>query len=277
MTSPFAPRVVLAGCGRMGTAMLRRWLACNAVAAVDILDPALAPNPPQGSPWDDKRVRLCTEADAPLQPADVLVLAVKPQMLEAAAPAWRGLTRSGSLVLSVIAGKAVAGLERLLGPDLSVVRAMPNTPAAVGRAMTVAFANPRTSPNQRATAETLLKAIGEVAWIDDEALIDPVTAVSGGCPAYVFLLMEVLAEAGKRQGLPPDLAMRIARISVCGSGELAWTDHREAHELRTDVTSPQGTTLAALNVLMRPDDGLGPLFDRAIAAATERARELASI
>ncbi len=154
------------------------------------------------------------------------------------------------------------------------MRAMPNTPAAVGRGISVACANPAVSAGQRAAATALLAAAGEVAWIDDERLIDPVTAVSGGGPAYVFLLIECLAKAGAAAGLPADLAMRLARVTVSGAGELARLSDEPAAVLRQNVTSPAGTTLEAMKILMAPD-GLEPLLVKAIAAATRRSRELA--
>jgi len=182
--------------------------------------------------------------------------------------------RSGTLFLSIVAGKTIAGLSRHLGPA-AIVRTMPNTPAAIGRGITVACANPLVSLEQRRFCERLLAAIGESAWVEDEALLDPVTAVSGSGPAYVFLLIEALARAGEAEGLPADLALRLARSTVGGSGELARLSSESPGQLREDVTSPGGTTRAALDVLMA-DDGLEALLRRAVAAAAARSRELAS-
>jgi pyrroline-5-carboxylate reductase len=177
--------------------------------------------------------------------------------------------------LSIAAGRTIAYFEQKLGGAAAVVRSMPNTPAAVGRGITVACANGHVTSGQRARCDELLAAVGEVAWVEDEALLDAVTAVSGGGPAYVFLLIECLAEAGAAEGLPPDLAMRLARVTVSGAGELARLSSEPAAVLRQNVTSPAGTTLEALKVLMAPD-GLQSLFTKAIAAATRRSRELAS-
>ena len=177
-------------------------------------------------------------------------------------------------MLSIAAGRTIAGFETHLPAGTSVVRAMPNTPAAVARAITVCCPNAQVTPRQRATCTALLEAIGDVAWVADEALIDPVTAVSGSGPAYVFYLVEALAAAGVKAGLPADLAMLLARRTVAGSGELLHRSDLAAEQLRRNVTSPNGTTHAALQVLMAPD-GLQPVMDRAIAAATRRSRELA--
>jgi pyrroline-5-carboxylate reductase len=203
---------------------------------------------------------------------DVVVLAVKPQMMDGALPPYAAF--SDTLFLSFAAGKPLAYYARVLGAGTAVVRAMPNTPAAVRRGMTVAVAGPGVSAAQREICDELLSAVGEVAWIADEPLIDVVTALSGGGPAYVFLLVETLAAAGVAAGLPADLAARLARVTVEGSGELLHQSPEEPAVLRRNVTSPGGTTLAALQVLMG-DEGLEPLMVRAIAAAAHRSRELA--
>jgi pyrroline-5-carboxylate reductase len=208
-----------------------------------------------------------------LKPA-VVVLAVKPQMMGEALPAYRRYAQPGTVFLTIAAGKTIAYFERQLAAGTAVVRAMPNTPAAVGRGITVACANGAVEADQRKLCGRLLEAVGEVAWVEDEALLDPVTAVSGGGPAYVFLLIECLAEAGVAAGLPADLAMRLARVTVSGSGELARQSAEPAAALRKAVTSPGGTTQEALKVLMAPD-ALPKLFIEAIAAATRRSRELA--
>jgi pyrroline-5-carboxylate reductase len=223
---------------------------------------------------DGIAVRAAPDAiDAKVQPA-VVVLAIKPQMMDGAIAAYRRFAKPGTLFLSIAAGKTIAYFERHLGADAAIVRAMPNTPAAVGRGITVWVANNKVGAAQRKTAEALLEAVGEVAAVADEGLLDAVTAVSGGGPAYVFLLIECLAQAGTEAGLPADLAMRLARATVSGSGELARLSSESAAQLRQNVTSPKGTTLEALNVLMAPD-GMQPLFTRAIAAAAKRSRELA--
>ena len=262
--------VLLVGCGKMGAAMLRGWLdrglAPDAVLAVE-------PNPVS---LDGLAVRHC--ADAAGLPGDfvprIVVLAVKPQVMAAVLPAYRRLARPGTVFLSIAAGRTIASMAAALGPDAAIVRSIPNTPAAVGRGITVACANPAVDPAGRALCDALLAAVGEVAWVEDEALIDPVTAVSGNGPAYVFLLMECMAEAGRSVGLPAELAMRLARVTVAGAGELARLSPEPAAQLRRNVTSPGGTTEAALGVLMAAD-GIQPVFNRALAAAVRRARELA--
>jgi pyrroline-5-carboxylate reductase len=195
--------------------------------------------------------------------------------MEDALPGIVPLKASRPLVLSVAAGKTIAYFEARFGTDAAVVRTMPNTPAAVGRGITAMVANPNVSPQQAELARTLLGAVGDVVTVDREGLIDAVTGVSGSGPAYVFYLTECLAAAGEKAGLPADIAMKLARATVSGAGELMRVTGTEAATLRQNVTSPKGTTHAALQVLMA-DDGLQPLMDRAVAAATNRSRELAS-
>ena len=196
-------------------------------------------------------------------------------MMDAALPHYARFARPETVFLSIAAGKTLEYFGVGLGAAAAVVRAMPNTPAAVGRGMSVLVANSHADPAQRQICGDLMAAAGETAWVEDEGLLDAVTAVSGGGPAYVFLLIECLAEAGVAAGLPADLAMRLARVTVAGSGELVYRSDEVAGQLRKNVTSPAGTTLEALNVLMA-DDGLLPLMTRAIVAATRRSRELAS-
>ena len=205
---------------------------------------------------------------------DAVVFAVKPQILDDVLPDYRRWVRPQTLFLSIVAGKTMAGITRHLGPA-ALVRTMPNTPAAIGRGITVACASPAVTPAQRGYCERLLAAIGESAWVEDEALLDAVTAVSGSGPAYVFLLIETLARAGEAEGLPAELAMRLALATVAGSGELARLAAESPAQLRENVTSPGGTTRAALDVLMAPD-GLEALMRRAVKAAAARSRELAS-
>jgi pyrroline-5-carboxylate reductase len=187
---------------------------------------------------------------------------------------YRRFATPETVFLSIAAGKTLAFFSRQLGAEAAIVRAMPNTPAAIGRGITVACPNPYASAVQIALCDRLLAAAGEVAWVDDEALIDAVTAVSGSGPAYVFLLIECLAKAGIAAGLPADLAVRLARATVAGSGELARLSSEPAEVLRQNVTSPGGTTRAALDVLMAAD-GLETLMRKAVAAAAARSRELA--
>jgi pyrroline-5-carboxylate reductase len=202
-----------------------------------------------------------------------VVLAVKPQNAGATLPAYARFAGS-AVVLSIMAGRTVAGMRALLGDPATIVRAMPNTPAAVRQGISVAFAGPGVTPDQRALCDNLLQAIGKVAWVDDEGLIDPVTAVSGGGPAYVFLLAELLERAAVEQGIPPDLARLMARQTVAGSGALLAASAEDAAVLRKAVTSPKGTTERALAVLMA-EDAWPALISRAIEAATARSRELA--
>jgi pyrroline-5-carboxylate reductase len=267
-----AGTVVLVGCGQMGAAMLRGWLASEAAQHFEIIEPAGAPAAIAASP----RVSVHSSPDeiaGDLAP-NAVVFAIKPQVVNDVVPAYRRFVRPQTVFLSIAAGKTIAGLARHLG-DAAIVRAMPNTPAAISRAISVACANSRVSPAQRQLCEGLLAAIGESTWVEDETLMDAVTAVSGSGPAYVFLLIETLAAAGEKAGLPSDLALRLAKATVAGSGELARSSRETPTKLREAVMSPGGTTVAALNVLM-DDKGLAELMDQAIAAATRRSRELAS-
>jgi pyrroline-5-carboxylate reductase len=267
-----AETLVLIGCGQMGSAMLRGWLAREVASHFIVVEPAGAPAGLAAAAhvaWH----QVADELPDALAP-DAVVFAVKPQVIDEVLPAYRRWVRPQTLFMSIAAGKTIAGIARHLG-DAAIIRTMPNTPAAIGRAITVACANPRVTPNQRRLCEALLAAIGDSAWVEDEALLDAVTAVSGSGPAYVFLLIEALAEAGERVGLPADLALRLAQATVAGSGELARRSPDGPARLREAVTSPGGTTRAALDVLMA-DDGLARLLERAVAAATARSRELAS-
>lgn len=267
------PRVLLVGCGKMGGAMLRGWLARGLVPDdVTVVEPA-AGSAPDATSGGVRIVAAAGAVPAGFRP-DVVVFAVKPQGMDEIVPAYRDFAAAGAAVLSIAAGRTIASFERLLGGGASVVRAMPNTPAAVGRGITAACANAAVSASQRATCQFLLEAVGDAVWVEDEPLIDAVTAVSGSGPAYVFLLIECMARAGIEQGLPADIAERLARATVAGSGELARLSDDGADVLRRNVTSPGGTTAAALDVLMA-GDGLAPLMSRAIAAATRRSRELA--
>ncbi len=264
--------IVLIGCGKMGGALLAGWLERGmAPDQVVVVEPFGAADiaARHGVTVLDDAARL----DAGLAPS-VVVFAVKPQAMDDVAPAYRRFAGPGTVFLSIAAGRTIASFERLLGRHAAIVRTMPNTPASVGRGITVACANPNVSDTQRGRCQELLEAVGEVAWVDDEALLDAVTAVSGSGPAYVFLLIECLAEAGVEAGLPGDIAARLARATVIGSGELARQSPEPADQLRRDVTSPGGTTEAALGVLMA-DDGMAALMRRAVDAATKRSRELA--
>ena len=269
-----AAPLLLVGCGKMGGALLTGWLSGGLSRdSVMIVEPAEALRK------DLAGQGLAAVASPAEVPADfaprLLVMAVKPQQMDAVLADCRPLLRPESLVLSIAAGCTLARYEAGLGAGTAVVRAMPNTPAAVGRGISVLVANPRVDAPGRAICEALMQAVGEVAWVEDEALMDPVTAVSGGGPAYVFLLIETLAEAGVAAGLAPELAARLARVTVAGAGELVHQASESPSTLRENVTSPGGTTLEALKVLMA-EQGLQPLMTEAIAAATRRSRELAS-
>lgn len=266
--------LLLVGCGKMGGALLRGWLK-QGVAADQVYVVDLAPKE-----LDDVRsagVHILTAPDQlpeGLKPA-IILLAVKPQFMDEALAHYRKFAGPGTTFLSIAAGKTVAYFKKMLGDDALIVRSMPNTPAAVGRGMTVICRDAKVPAATLDLCGQLLSAVGEVAWVDAEDLLNQVTAVSGGGPAYVFLLIEALAEAGRVNGLPADLAMQLARSTVCGSGELAFQSSESATALRQAVMSPKGTTLEAINVLMA-EDGIQPLMNRAIAAATRRSRELAN-
>ncbi len=266
--------LLLVGCGKMGGALLRGWLVRGVEAsAVHVVEPAL-----QGLrdilAQGVNVVETVGLLPATLAPA-VVLLAIKPQFMDQALPAYARFARPGTVFLSIAAGKTRTYLRGQLGAQSLVVRAMPNTPAAIGRGMSVLVRDASVPASTLDLCGQLLSAVGKIAWIEDEDQINIVTALSGGGPAYVFLLIEALAEAGRQQGLEPDLAMQLARETVCGAGELAHRSPEEqASALRQAVTSPKGTTLEALNVLMAKD-GLQPLINRAIEAATRRSRELA--
>ncbi|MEE2996583.1 MAG: pyrroline-5-carboxylate reductase [Pseudomonadota bacterium] len=271
---PISNKIILVGCGKMGGAMLRGWLATGLSAYdVRVVEPFLEAAVALRSELSVPVVSSAEELEDGCNP-DVVVFAVKPQGMEEIVRPYAGPLTETAVVLSIAAGRNIEFFERHLGEGVAIVRTMPNTPAAVGRGITAACANVNVKTDQRAVCQALLEAMGEVVWLEDEALIDSVTAVSGSGPAYVFLLIECLARAGEAQGLPPETAEKLARATVAGSGELAQLSDETAGELRVNVTSPGGTTAAALEVLMS-DDGLDALMRRAVAAATKRARELA--
>ena len=257
--------LVLLGCGRMGSAMLAGWLAGGLPpAAVHVIDPA-----PSG--WL-RATGVRIGGEVPEGPAVALV-AVKPQMMDDALPGLAGVGGGGTLVLSVAAGTTIARLEDAFGAGTPVVRAMPNTPAAIGRGITAIAGNAAAGDAGLGLAEALLSAVGEVVRLDDEALIDAVTGVSGSGPAYVFHLIETMAAGGVAEGLDPPLAMRLAVATVAGAGALAM-DGEDPATLRVNVTSPNGTTQAALEVLMDEKSGFPALVPRAVAAAAARSRAL---
>ncbi|MGA8169870.1 MAG: pyrroline-5-carboxylate reductase [Methylocystis sp.] len=265
------PSIAFVGAGKMGSALLAGLGQGEPLGRVLVLEPN-----PASALIELCRARgyeLRSRVDPADAPVDALVLAIKPQMLDDAAPALTPLIGAKTLVLSILAGKRIVDLAARL-PARAFVRAMPNTPAAVGRGVTGAFPSPETAAAQRALARTLLSAVGSVEWVEREDWIDAVTAVSGSGPAYVFLLAECLAAAGVAAGLPEDISARLARATVEGAGELMYRSADVApRKLRENVTSPGGTTAAALGVLMA-EDGLDPLLTRAVLAAKRRAAEL---
>ncbi len=270
-----ASPLLLVGCGKMGGAMLAGWLdGPEAAGGVHVVEPHAADMGELAShPGVTVHASAETVPDG-LAPGTV-VLAVKPQSMDGALAPLTRFVAPGTCFLSIAAGKTLGYFEKQLGGSAAVVRAMPNTPAAVGRGITAYVANANVTADQKARAHRLLEAVGEALEADAEDWIDAVTALSGGGPAYVFLLIEALAAAGVKAGLPEEFAMRLARATVAGSGELARRSPEPASQLRVNVTSPGGTTAEALKVLMDPASGIQPIFDRAIAAATARSRELA--
>ena len=263
------PSILLIGCGRMGGAMLAGWRERGLAASIAV-DPA--PEAAQNAGAD-----LHVVADAAAIPADfapaAVVLAVKPQNAAETLP-LHARYAGKAVFLSIMAGRTIGGMQSLLGNGAQIVRAMPNTPAAVRQGVTVACPGAGVTQGQRDLCDALLQAIGKVAWVADESLLDPVTAVSGSGPAYVFLLAELMEREAVRQGIPADLARLLARQTVAGSGALLAASADESAALRVAVTSPGGTTKAALDVLMA-SDAWPALMEKAILAATVRSRELA--
>ena len=260
-------KLALLGCGKMGSAMLAGWLGRGVdPASVTVTDPA-------PSDWlRGTGVRL----GAPPDEAETLIVAVKPQMMEEALATVRHLGGGSTLVVSIAAGWPIRRFEAVLGQGTPVVRAMPNTPAAIGRGITAIVGNEAAGSAGLDAAEGLLSAVGDVVRLPDEPLMDAVTGVSGSGPAYVFHLIETLAAAAEAEGLAPDLALRLARATVAGAGALAMEAGEEPAQLRRNVTSPKGTTEAALEVLMDPERGFPKLVPEAVAAAVRRSRELGS-
>jgi pyrroline-5-carboxylate reductase len=259
--------LVLLGCGKMGSALLKGWL-----------DRGLPPGKvhviePRPSEWL-RGTGAVLNGPMPEAPA-VALLAVKPQIMGEALPAMTSLGGGRTLVVSIAAGTPLSAFEAAFGAGTPVVRAMPNTPAAIGQGITSIIGNVEASEAQMGLAESLLSAVGEVVRLDNEGQMDAVTAVSGSGPAYVFHLIETLAAAGEVEGLSPDLALRLARATVAGAGALAQATGTDPAQLRRDVTSPNGTTQAGLGVLMDEQEGLGPLIRRTVRAATARSEELA--
>lgn len=267
----FVPLLIF-GAGKMGGAMLHGALGAGWPAArITVIDPY----PSDALRADALRLGFALNPGEPGEKARLVLLAIKPQMLDSAAETLRGHVSSETILISILAGKSIADLSARLPEVTKLVRAMPNTPAAIGRGITGAYATPAISEAEKTLVFTLLKTSGRLEWVEHEPLIDAVTALSGSGPAYVFHLVETMAKAGEELGLPAGLALRLARATVEGAGELMFQEAETPPAiLRQNVTSPGGTTAAALEVLMAPD-GLQPLMTKAIKAARARARALA--
>lgn len=263
--------VVLVGAGKMGGAMLSGWLDGTASSHFAVIDPK--PSDDMVGLCDAKGVSLSSSIYQELTPS-VVIVAVKPQMMKAVLPSLSPFAQSNPVFVSVAAGISTAGFEHAFGASAAIVRAMPNTPAQVGRGITIGYANGLVSAEQKEAVADLLSVTGAFGWVDSEDLIDAVTAVSGSGPAYVFYMVEALAEAGVKVGLAPDMAMTLARATVEGAGELLHQSDLDASQLRKNVTSPGGTTAAALEVLMAKGKGLEALMCEAAEAAKKRAEEL---
>jgi len=265
--------LLLIGCGKMGGAMLEGWLDQGVPKdSIRIVEHSAE----HAQSLRDTHDIVVVDDIADIEdgfPADIVILAVKPQGMDDAAEACKRFA-DGSTFLSIAAGKTISYFEDHLGSDAAVIRVMPNTPAAVRRGISVACANANVAARAKDQCTNLLETIGEVAWVEDEALMDPVTAVSGSGPAYVFYMTECLAQAGVKAGLSEELATQLARATISGAGELMRQSQTDASQLRINVTSPGGTTQAALEVLMA-EDGISPIMDKAVDAATRRSKELA--
>jgi pyrroline-5-carboxylate reductase len=267
-------QLLLAGCGKMGGAMLTGWLEQGITPEnVTVIEPNDDTAAELSSKYSVSTMASPDNIDFNTKP-NVIVFAVKPQIMDTVVPAYTRFVGKEVVYLSIAAGKPISYFENILGQKASIVRAMPNTPAAVRRGITVNCANDQVSKKQISLCEDLLRSVGEVTWVDDENHIDIVTALSGGGPAYVFLLAECLGKAAIKAGLPEELAKRLARVTIAGSGELLHRSFEDPETLRQNVTSPGGTTAKALQVLMG-DKGWQPLLDEAISAATKKSREMA--
>lgn len=265
--------LLLVGCGKMGQAMLGGWIQ-NGIdpARIVAVDPA-PDNLAIARGLGCTAVAAADDIPTGFRP-DVLILAVKPQVIRDVLPTYRAFAEAGTLVISIAAGTRIATFEEAFGVGAAIIRTMPNTPAAVRQGMLVSCANAKVTAAERELCDRLMRAIGDVAWVEDEEMMNAVTGLSGSGPAYVFYLIETMAAAGVKAGLPEDLAIRLARQTVAGAGALALQSEESAAQLRINVTSPNGTTAAGLEVLMDETSGLGPLMEKTVAAATRRSREL---
>jgi pyrroline-5-carboxylate reductase len=272
MTKASEKPILLIGAGRMGGALLAGWIK-RKIAPIAIVEPKPSPALLKRA----KKARITIHASLAEAPSDVraCIVALKPQLLRTEAVHLKTIAQSGALMISIAAGTSIASLTKAWGRGAHIVRAMPNTPGAIGRGISALYAPKKVSDAERALADSLLAALGETVWVGREALVDAATAVSGSGPAYVFHMVEAMAEAGRAEGLPRDVAEKLARATLIGGGALLDADPRPAAELRQEVTSPGGTTEAALKVLMSAR-GLKALMARAIAAANKRAKQLSA-
>jgi pyrroline-5-carboxylate reductase len=264
--------VLLLGAGRMGGALLKGWIASRRFSSIQVIE--TSPSKAIAALATRKKIKLTKHFDLRLRPR-AIVIALKPQVIKSEAALLNDLGKTGALVVSIAAGITINFLRNALGTGIAIVRTVPNTPGAIGQGITALYAPPGTAKADRALGEALMAPLGETLWFDNEAAMDAVTALSGSGPAYVFLLAEALAKAGTAQGLAPAVATRLVRATITGAGALLAADPRPAEELRRDVTSPAGTTEAALKVLM-DKDGFEALMTRAVAAAAKRSKELGS-
>lgn len=266
-----AAPLLLIGAGRMGSALLKGWIA-RGLGPVLVIETNPSPELKRLAKRD---VTLLESIDDAPKKLRACVIALKPQILKTEAARLRAIAESGTPMISIAAGSSIRLMSKAWGKTARVIRTMPNTPGSIGEGISALYAAPNATRADRKLAESLLAALGEIVWVKRETDIDTVTAVSGSGPAYVFLLVECLEEAARREGLPPSIAHRLARKTIIGTGALLKADDAPAEALRRNVTSPHGTTEAALNVLMAKN-GLAPLIKRAVSAARRRARELAT-
>lgn len=262
---PFS--VYLVGAGRMGGALLQGWLACG------LRSDKIFVNEPCPTAEIAELLQTHSLAAVPSAPPAVMVFAVKPQALDEVLAENAALAGPDTVVLSVAAGRTIASIARFFPSETAIVRAMPNLPAEIGRGITALYANAAAGERHKEICESLARAVGEVVWLDEEAHMDAVTAVSGSGPAYVFALAEQLEEAARAAGLPAPLAAKLARATVTGAGELLFRSELSPAQLRENVTSPAGTTAAGLSVLLK-DGGLNDLLTKTVAAAAARSKEL---
>ena len=275
-TNENLPRVLLVGAGKMGGALVDAWLQQQTIQPRNIV--LIEPDVARAKHYRETYSLYTFETLEAVNTGmgkPIVLFAVKPQTMDEVVPVYRNLAQQDSLILPIAAGRSIDYFEETLGAESAIVRAMPNTPASIGRGMTVLCANNNVDAEGKKHCETLMNAVGQVSWVDDEGLMDPVTAVSGSGPAYVFLLIEALADAGVEAGLDRPLADKLALATVAGSGALAENSTLPPSVLRQNVTSPGGTTEAALEILMA-ESGMRSLLSAAVRKATDKSKELAS-